>query len=341
MSPRAVVLFNDEHAHASGEALDALAVEDVAAAARAVAAGLEARGWKCALLGLRDPRHALEALPQLRAEVVFNLVESLGGASGQEAGCAWLLELDGRPYTGSPPRALELCLDKWVAKAVLASRGLPVAAAVLAERGDEDLGGLRYPAIVKPVHEDASHGIALESVVPDAAAARARAHWVRATYRQAALVEEFVDGPEINVGLLAAPGGALQLLPLAEIDFSGFPRGRPRLVTYNGKWVEASEEYRQTLVVPARLDPAASRRVEEVARGAWGALGLRDYGRVDLRLDAAGEPRVIDVNPNPDLSPGAGFALAAARADLSHADLVARIASCALARAAPASSPSR
>jgi len=139
------------------------------------------------------------------------------------------------------------------------------------------------------------------------------------------IVEEFVEGREVNVGLLEGARG-LEVLPLSEIDYAGFPPGMPRIVSYAGKWVETSRDWDLTRVVPARDLSATQRaRIEAVARGAFEALGLAGYGRVDVRLDGDGEPFVIDVNANPDVSPDAGFALAAARGGVGYADLVERI----------------
>ena len=133
----------------------------------------------------------------------------------------------------------------------------------------------------------------------------------------------------------------LGVLPLSEIDFSGFGGDEPRVVTYAGKWIDGSRDWELTRVVAARdLAPTQRAEIERVARGAFEVLGLRDYGRVDLRLDSRGAPFIIDVNPNPDLSPGAGFHLAAERAGHSHADVVVRIVESALRRArAPARAP--
>jgi D-alanine-D-alanine ligase len=139
------------------------------------------------------------------------------------------------------------------------------------------------------------------------------------------------------VGLLDGPRGQ-ELLPLSEIDYSGYPPDMPRIVSYAGKWIETSRDWALTQVVAARgLDDAARARLESVARRACDVLGLAGYGRVDVRLDARGNPFVIDVNPNPDVSPDAGFSLAAARAGLSHADVVERIVASAVRSDAPAS----
>ena len=133
-----------------------------------------------------------------------------------------LLDWIGMPYTGSPPQALAHALDKPVARALLAAHGVPVAAGVVLARGDESLAGLTPPWIVKPSREDASHGIHLESVVSDEAAARRLARALIARYRQPALVEEFAPGRELSVSLLG-PAQEPTPLPIFEIDYSDFP----------------------------------------------------------------------------------------------------------------------
>jgi D-alanine-D-alanine ligase len=179
-------------------------------------------------------------------------------------------------------------------------------------------------------------GIASASVVHTPEALIARLRHVLDTYRQPALVEQFIEGREINVSILEQPGAGgsePQVLPLHEIDFGEMPADRPRIVSFEGKWVEASPEFRGTRPVPCALDAALQARVAQTALAAFRALDLRDYGRVDLRLDTEGRPWVIDVNPNCDLSSdGGGFARAARAAGLSYSDLVLRLLALAMNR---------
>ncbi|MCY2958880.1 MAG: ATP-grasp domain-containing protein [Planctomycetota bacterium] len=320
---RVAVVYNDDSALARGDAQDAIAVQGVVSCARSVADSLRARGHAAETLALPpDPRAVAMFVGALRVDVVFNLVEAIGGDARREPAFAWACELHGIAYTGSPPRAMTLCLEKPVAQALLGASGVPVPRHVVLARGDEPVASLSYPVIVKPSREDASHGIESASVVRDEAAMRARARHVIEHYAQPAIVEEFVEGREINVALIASPRG-LEILPLSEIDYAGFPPEMPRIVSYAGKWIETSRDWALTQVIAARgLDNAQRARIEAVARRAFYVLGLHGYGRVDVRLDARGEPHVIDVNPNPDISPDAGFALAAARGGYAHADLV-------------------
>ncbi|HUR28514.1 MAG TPA: hypothetical protein VM509_10030, partial [Planctomycetota bacterium] len=178
-----LVLFNDDGALAAGGAEDALAVAGVEGAVQGIVAALRSRGHAVQALAVPDePRAVLEFVARLECDVVFNQVESLGGDARREAHFAATLELRGLPYTGSRPRTLALCLDKPLARAVLAANGVPIARGAVLETGDEPLPPLAYPLIVKPSREDASHGIALESVARDEDGARARARFVTLRY---------------------------------------------------------------------------------------------------------------------------------------------------------------
>jgi D-alanine-D-alanine ligase len=149
---------------------------------------------------------------------------------------------------------------------------------------------------------------------------------------QPLLAEKYIEGREVNVTLLGE-GEDPEVLPLHEIDFAKMPSGRPHIITYAGKWDEGHVDYAGTKPVPLRdASPELRAAIEAAAKGAWQATGLRDYGRVDLRLDGAGTPYVIDVNPNPDISPDAGVARAAAVAGMDYPALIERVALGALRR---------
>jgi D-alanine-D-alanine ligase len=323
---------------AHGEAQDALAVQAVGDEAHAIEDACRMNGWTTvAIEADTDPARTLAALREARCDVVFQLAESIGGDARLEAAAAWLLEWARIPYTGSGPVAITIALQKPLARAVLTSRDVPVPIGFVLESATDSIpapieAGTSW--IVKPSREDASHGISTASVVRGERAVRDRAAWVLATYRQPALVEEFVDGREINVSILGS-GPTAQILPLAEIDWSGFPEGAPRLVTFAAKWDPSSPEYKGSMPAPAQdLGPELERLIRDRARAAYDALGLEGYGRIDLRVHATRGPLVIDVNPNPDISPDAGLAKAAARGGIAYEQLIARIVRAALSRSA-------
>jgi D-alanine-D-alanine ligase len=274
----------------------------------------------------------LRAVSEAAPDLVFNLCESLSGDARHEAVLPSLFELCGVRYSGSGPLALATALRKDRCKAILAAHGVPTPLGRTIDSAIIPPLNLPFPLIVKPTREDASTGIWLRSVVHDHDALTERVAEVRARYQQPALVEQFIRGRELYVSLIGN-GTTVHALPMHEIDFSEMPVGAPHIVTYDGKWDTGSDEYRGTRPVRAeRLSDATQARLHEVARAAFAALELRDYARIDLRLAEDGTPYVIDVNPNCDLSAGAGVARAAAFGGFTYADLIERVCQAALAR---------
>lgn len=306
-------------------AAEAAAVVSIGAVIDEIAGVASAMGLRVDRVALPDdPRSLFASMAAIDAELVVNLAESWAGRARNEAGIAWMLELAGRPFTGATPRALALCLEKPLTRALLGAAGVPVPRGFVMEHEGAPLEGeLAGAWIVKPAAQDASHGIDGSSVVTSEVALRARVAALIARGLGPALVERFVEGRELNVSIVELDGAPPRALPIAEIDFGAFPPGVPKILTFAAKWDEASEEYRgSTSRAASDLAPALRAEIERVALAAWGVLGLRDYGRVDLRVDPAGSPYVIDVNPNPDLSRGAGLCLAAERAGIAYEALI-------------------
>ncbi|WP_437818528.1 D-alanine--D-alanine ligase family protein [Sorangium sp. So ce1078] len=303
-----------------------------AAVAESVLAALAAApGVRVAHRPVLRPSEVLAAIGDHRPDVIFNLCEALDGDSRHEVMCAWLLAgLDIR-FTGSDHVALRSCLHKAEANWILARAGVRVPETVRVD-GPDRIPDVAFPVIVKPEREDGSTGIDRGSVVHDRAALRDQVAAVVAQCRQPVVVQRYVHGRELSVSLLGWP--TPRVLPPGEITFQGLPEGHPHVVTYESKWRPETAASIGTPSTAAVLRPLELRRVVAVGRRAFEVLGLRDYGRVDVRLDERGTPYVIDVNPNCDLSPDAGFARAAARAGLSYADVVWEILRAALARGA-------
>jgi D-alanine-D-alanine ligase len=325
---RILVLYNADYDDEAG-ASDVISIE---VSAHAVASALAEGGFHVERMGMagRDVFAVLDKVRAASPDLVFNLCESMAGDPRNEPTFVGILDLFGIPYTGTDLLGLVSCLYKQRAKDILIARGVPTPLhrflPDLAALDDPSLDALDYPWFVKLAHEDASVGITERNLVATPAALRLRARELMAAYQQPVLAERYVDGRELNVTLIGN-GADLQVLPLHEIDFAAMPTGRPNIVSYAAKWDERHVDYAGTKPVPLRN---ASRtlltNVERVARGAWHALGLRDYGRIDLRVDAAETAWVIDVNPNPDISPDAGVVRSARAAGMSYPQLVTRIA---------------
>jgi D-alanine-D-alanine ligase len=240
-----------------------------------------------AVAGIRgEPREVLDILSRHQPDVVFNACEAPQGRPDREAHVVALLEWLGVAFTGSGSETLALCRRKDYVDAVLSDCGIPV------PRKNT------FPCIVKPAAEDGSVGIHDHSVCENAdALTRARS-----LVDGPVVVQEFLEGREFAVSLWGHPEPHWE--SIGEIRFSG----GLRLTTYSAKWDPGSADFaRSPMVYDKDLDPALRIEIATSARKVWRSVGARGYVRVDMRLNAAGVPCVLDVNPNPDLSPGAGI----------------------------------
>jgi D-alanine-D-alanine ligase len=289
-------------------------------------------GYEVSVLPVGEsPADIVGPLSARTTDLVLNLCESIGGDARGEMAVPCLLDLLGLPYSGSGPLALGLALHKDKAKELLLARGVPTPPFRFVERLAQ-LDGLElpFPLIVKPSREDASVGVDFDSVVEDERGLRDAVRRVLRTFKQPALVERFIPGREVYVSLLGnAPRTAL---PLSEIRFGDAFAGRPHIVSYRAKWETSSAECIDSPSVPCTLPRQLEARMVDTALAAFEALGCRDYGRVDLRLSDDGQPWVIDINPNCDLHPEAGFARSAAAAGLEYSALALRLVDVALER---------
>jgi D-alanine-D-alanine ligase len=324
--PGVVVLYNASDKLVKGEPRDLLAEQGVVACAQAVADALQRAGYQVAQVPIyNDVELALAPYPLTRW-VVFNLGEGLEGRLFEEARIAWALEAMGYRFTGSDGYAISRAAHKVRTKALLAAAGMPTPPWRVfrdpAEVPDAPLPGLPFPLIVKPVAEDASLGIGPNAVVYNPEALRHRVAYVVERYQQAALAESFILGREFNVSVWSDPP---QVLPLAEIDFSAFSDPLECIVSFAAKWLEDSFEYHHTpAVCPADVEPWLGGLITETALRAYEMIGCRGYTRVDMRV-ADGVPYVLEVNPNPDLSPDAGFARAACAAGYDYTAMITHI----------------
>ncbi len=296
---------------------------------RSIASALKEHGHQVTIFSADDDTQRLcSFLSTERPEVIFNCCEAILGQSKLEMNVAALYELFRIPYTGSPPLALGLALEKALAKAVFLANGIPTPRHQLFEHEKmESLDPhLRFPLIVKPVHEDASIGIDSNAIVQDATSLAKRVKFIQKEFEQPALAEEFIDGRELNVAVLAASDSTFITLPISEITFDKMPEGMPHIVSYEAKWVEESPIYQTTMPeCPAKLPEHIAIEARSIALRAANAIGLRDYGRVDMRLDANGNLFVLEANPNPDISEDAGFMRAARTSGRTYAATINEI----------------
>lgn len=292
----------------------------------AIEAALAARGHRPRRMG--GGRRFLAELVARPPELVFNLAEGRGGRS-REAQVPAACEMAGVPCTHADPVTLALCLDKALAKRVAAAAGVAVAAdRVVRDVAEVETLPLRFPCIAKPLAEGSSMGVRRDARCRDRAELAGAVARLVEGYRQPALVEEFLPGAEFTVGVLGEGAGA-RVLATMEIR----PRdGRTAEFVYSLERKRDWDAWLEYLVPPERPRELVA-AVEALALAAYRALECRDVGRVDVRLDGEGAPRLIEVNPLPGLAPGwSDLCVLAERAGVGHAELIGRILDQALRR---------
>lgn len=264
-------------------------------------------------------------------EVVFNLFEGHADRPASEIAVARLLEKSRIPFTGSSSRALWLSLNKHRAKTRLAAAGLPAPPSVVVHRLPLDQNDFAWPVIVKPARRDSSEGLTQDSVVTNLVWLTNKVGQVLADYGPPVLIEQFLSGREFTVALIENP--RLTALPITEVIYDISEQYRWPILSYAAKWLPDSIDYAATdMHRGVRLPAELSHGLIDLARRAYLALGCRDYARVDLRLSSAGEPHILEVNANPDLSPTACFAKALETAGIDRGDFLNRLVLQAAAR---------
>ena len=268
---------------------------------------------------------AFAAFRELKPDLVFNIAEGLHGAS-REAQIPAMLDMLGIPYTGSDPVTLGNCLDKRRTKEILSYHRIPTPRFVTVDTPAQLPGRLRYPLMVKPVLEGSSKGVTDKALVSDRKALARQVEWVLDTYRQSALVEEFLPGREFTVALLGN-GTSLRVLPIVEINFDTLPAGVNPIYSFEAKWLwDQEDDPLQIFTCPARLEPLLQKQIEEICRRAFTVMGCRDWCRIDVRLDTRGLPAIIELNPLPGILPrpeqNSCFPKAARAAGLSYEQMI-------------------
>ncbi|MGA3243728.1 MAG: ATP-grasp domain-containing protein [Bacteroidota bacterium] len=300
-----------------------------------VSDALSKNGYKTSLFNMNsDVKRLIQFIEEKDPDLIFNLCESVGDEATHEMFVAGLYELLGVPYTGASAFSLGMCQNKVRTKQVLSFHKIRVPKFALYKNTNEvieDQFDLKFPVIVKPSHEDASVGIDNGSVVDNFAALKKRVRFIFQNFDQPALVDEYIEGRELNVALIGNRRPII--LPISEIDFSGLPSDLPRIVTYAAKWMEGTDEYKGTVgVCPAQLPADVEKQAREIALLAYRIMGCRDYARVDMRLDKNNNLYVIEVNPNPDISDDAGFARSCRAYGFSFDEIINKIVEYALER---------
>ena len=253
-----------------------------------------------------------------KIDLAFNIAEGLRGPN-REAHVPAICEFFGVPYSGSDPFTLSLCLDKARTKECLAWHGIPTAPfAVVRSRSSNELHAilrgsaassatlaraLTFPLFVKPVHEGSSKGITERNFCRNVGELEEQVLFLLDKYRQPVLVEEYLPGAEFTCAVLGN-GGAATVLPIVGMRYDALPNGALPVYGYEAKWLwDRPDNPLEIFECPARIDDALRTTIEDTVIATYRALGCRDWSRVDVRLDAAGVPNVVEVNPLPGILP--------------------------------------
>ena len=307
------------------EAIDA----DVAEAEYEIAEALMENGHEVYLIGFHDNlRDLLDRLEEFDPDLVFNSCESYMGKSRYDYAVTALFEMKGYRYTGSPPESLLLARDKATSKKILSYHSISVPRFVSYGFGQEIEPpiDIDFPLIVKPTHEDASVGIARSSVVSDFESMRERVMFIHRHLHQAAIAEELIEGRELYVGVIG--NQVVQVLPIVEMVFDRIPEPERRIATHSAKWdLEYRKRWGIRNIFARRIGDRALEEIHRAAKLAYSALGLRDYGRIDIRLTREQRIYVLEVNPNPYISFGEDMANAAEKMGLDYYQFIEFIVS--------------
>lgn len=307
---------------------------EVAEAEYEIAEALIESGHDVFLIGIHNNLgHLLDRLGKFEPDLVFNACESFMGKARYDYAVTGVLEMMGYRYTGSSPEALLLARDKAASKKILRYHSIEVPRFEVYEPNGA-IGApkeIAFPLIVKPTHEDASVGIAQASVVSDMAGLTERVEFIHRKLNQSAIAEELIEGREFYVGIVG--NRRPEVLPIVELTFDRIPKPEKKIATYSAKWdLSYRERWGIKNIFARRMADTTRAEVQRVARTAYRALGLRDYGRIDIRVTADQRAYLLEVNPNPYISFGEDMANAAEKAGLDYYQFIERIVREALRR---------
>jgi D-alanine-D-alanine ligase len=326
------ILYNEDGQITRGDPQDLLAVQYTVTATQHLYEALTCLGYPVIKLAVRGNLEELEdilcSFPP-KDTFIFNNCDSFNGNNMGAVDVIRMIERMGFKHTGATADSIEMCIDKPHSKERLIQFGVPTPRYQVFKQSEGKFH-LKFPVIIKPTVEDASMGIDLDSVVSNRECLFNKIKYIVEKYEQPAMVEEFVCGRELAVAMWG--NEMIEILPIAEQDFSWVANPLGRLLTYESKWKTDSPYYQN---IPARVPAVLNRKeaqiIKKAAEGSFRAMGLRDLGRVDIRYNN-GIPYVIDVNELPDLSPDAGFWNSARASGITYPHMVERILTYAMKR---------
>jgi len=303
---------------------DANAEFDHPSTIEVISSAIEKQGYKVERIG--NATNLIEKLPHLKVDIVFNISEGAYGRN-RESQVPIILEMYGIPFVGADALTLGLTLDKIMAKKIFIAEKIPTPRFFEIKSANEvfDTDHLRFPLIVKPRYEGSSKGLSENSRVENKEELARQARYIIETYKQAALVEEFISGQEVTVVVIG--NDPPEVLPIVQVKIDGRLQLKEKFYTFS-RITSDRLEY----VCPARINQELKEKISQLALRAYRAVECRDFGRVDFRIDDSGNPYVLEINPLPSLSTEDVFPLVARQVGLSYEELISRILRSAMQR---------
>jgi D-alanine-D-alanine ligase len=329
MRMRVAIVYNEPQQSRYDAVGEYKSVLGVLEAVEAVHQALLELDFDVTLIPLVPPvEQAERELKNLNTDLVFNLFEGFCGYPETEEVIPQILSKMDITFTGCPGPALRLALDKAKTKLILQAAGIKTPDFQLLNPQTINTFELDYPCIVKPCCDDASNGLSAESVVHDFLALERQVSVISRYYGGDAIVEKFITGREFNATVMG--NSEFTVLPVSEIVYSLAP-GMPEVLTFDAKWKPDSPYFEGTKpVCPAEIEAEEQQHIAETITTVYRLFGCRGYARVDLRLDQESQLNVIELNPNPDISPGTGAARQAEAAGMTYTQFIERIVQLAL-----------
>lgn len=289
-----------------------------------IASAIESRGFKVKKIG--NVSSLLEKIDNLGVDIVFNISEGLSGRN-RESQVPILLEMEGIPFVGADALTLALTLDKIMAKKIFIAEGIPTPKFFEAKSAQSlnDTDHLQFPLIVKPRFEGSSKGLSEASRVENIEELKKQVEYITNTYKQPALIEEFIRGEEFTVAVIG--NDPFETMPIVQIKIDGRLKLNDKFYTF-ARITSNRLEY----ICPARISQDLKEKISSLALRTYKAVECRDFGRIDFRVDNEGRPYVLEINPLPSLSTEDVFMLVAKAIGISYEEMIGRILECALNR---------
>jgi len=303
---------------------DANAEFDHPSTIKIIAQAIESNGFQVKKIG--NASRLMENIDKLDVDIVFNISEGLIGRN-RESQVPMLLEMAGIPFVGADALSLAVSLDKIMAKKVFIADGINTPKFMEVKSGDSvnGLDHMKFPLFVKPRFEGSSKGLSETSRVANMEDLKKQVEHITSTYKQPALIEEFIRGEEFTVAIIG--NDPPEVMPIVQIKIDGQLNLKDKFYTF-GHIKDDKLEY----VCPAPINEALKKKISEMAVKTYNAIECRDFGRVDFRVDEKGVPYVLEINPLPSLSTEDVFMLIAKNIGISYGEIIGRILKAALTR---------